>query len=211
MAKVLIGNFKGPQGDKGDKGDPGTAATIQVGTTQTVQPEENAEVTNTGTANAAVLNFKIPRGEDGMTDLTAEYTDASEYTCEPTVNAPVVVKQVDGKTEQVETTGANILAYPYKYNSRTMHGVTFTVLDNGKVKTQGEATEDIIFVLNSINFSILSSFAALFLRIAPHFLHRNIITYPFLLSISKPTGSNSPWQCSLLSPGFLSTCLEYKQ
>lgn len=100
MAKVLIGNFKGPKGDKGDKGNPGTAATIQVGTTQTVQPEENAEVTNSGTATAAVLNFKIPRGADGMTDLTAEYKDASEYTCQPTVNAPVVVKEVDGKTEQ---------------------------------------------------------------------------------------------------------------
>lgn len=102
MAKVLIGNFKGPKGDKGDKGDPGTAATIQVGTTQTVQPEENAEVTNSGTTTAAVLNFKIPRGEDGMTDLTAEYKDASEYTCQPTVNAPVVVKGLDGKTEQGE-------------------------------------------------------------------------------------------------------------
>lgn len=100
MAKVLIGNFKGPKGDKGDKGNPGTAATIQVGTTQTVQPEANAEVTNSGTANAAVLNFKIPRGEDGMTDLTAEYKDASEYTCEPTVNAPVVLKEISGKTEQ---------------------------------------------------------------------------------------------------------------
>lgn len=152
MAKVLIGNFKGPKGDKGDKGETGTAATIQVGTTQTVQPEENAEVTNTGTTTAAVLNFKIPRGEDGMTDLTAEYKDASEYTCQPTVNAPAVVKELDGKTEQLETTGANILAYPYIYNSQTMHGVTFTVLDNGKVKTQGEATEDIVFILNSINY-----------------------------------------------------------
>ena len=96
------------------KGDPGTAATIQVGTTQTVQPEENAEVTNSGTANAAVLDFKIPRGEDGMTDLTAEYKDASEYTCQPTSNAPVVVKQVDGKTEQVVTTGAQLFDGNYK-------------------------------------------------------------------------------------------------
>ena len=98
------------------KGDPGTTATIQVGTTQTVQPEANAEVTNTGTTSAAVLNFKIPRGEDGMTDLTAEYKDASEYTCQPTVNAPVVVKEVEGKTEQVVTTGAQLFdveSYPF--------------------------------------------------------------------------------------------------
>lgn len=90
------------------KGDPGTAASIQVGTTQTVQPEENAEIINTGTTTAAVLNFKIPRGKDGMTDLTAEYKDDSSYTCQPTVNAPVVVKELDGKTEQVETTGAQL-------------------------------------------------------------------------------------------------------
>lgn len=108
MAKVLIGNFKGPKGDQGVKGDPGTAASIQVGTTQTVQPEENAEIINTGTTTAAVLNFKIPRGEDGMTDLTAEYKDDSSYACQPTVNAPVVVKGLDGKTEQVETTGAQL-------------------------------------------------------------------------------------------------------
>lgn len=98
------------------KGDPGTAATIQVGTTQTVQPEENAEVTNSGTTSAAVLNFKIPRGADGMTDLVAEYEDDSSYTCEPTSNAPVVVKQVDGKTEQVTTTGTQLFdveSYPF--------------------------------------------------------------------------------------------------
>lgn len=100
------------------KGDPGTAATIQVGTTQTVQPEASAEVTNTGTTTAAVLNFKIPRGEDGMTDLTAEYKDASEYTCQPTVNAPVVVKQVDGKTEQVVTTGKNLFNIDGNVNIR---------------------------------------------------------------------------------------------
>ena len=127
MAKVLIGNFKGPKGDQGVKGDPGTAASIQVGTTQTVQPEENAEVNNTGTTSAAVLNFKIPRGADGMTDLTAEYSDASEYTCEPTVNAPVVVKGVDGKTEQVETTGAQLLdkstATANSYISNTTGGL----------------------------------------------------------------------------------------
>ena len=139
MAKVLIGNFKGPKGDKGDKGDTGTAASIQVGTTQTVQPGENAEVNNTGTTTAAVLNFKIPRGEDGMTDLTAEYKDASEYTCQPTVNAPVVVKRVDGKTEQVETTGAqlfdaenttwNVNSSSVNYE-KTETGVNFTTIIN---------------------------------------------------------------------------------
>lgn len=136
MAKVLIGNFKGPKGDKGDKGDPGTAASIQVGTVQTVQPEENAEVTNSGTTTAAVLNFKIPRGKDGMTDLTAEYSDASEYTCQPTVNAPVVVKGVDGKTEQAETTGKNL----------------FNI--NGNVNTQGNDYQQLN--VNTVSGNVLT-------------------------------------------------------
>lgn len=139
MAKVLIGNFKGPQGEQGVKGDPGAAATIQVGTTQTVQPEENAEVTNSGTANVAVFNFKIPRGADGMTDLVAEYTDDSSYTCQPTANAPVVVKGLDGKTEQVETTGVQLFDAentPWKANvssanyEKTETGVNFTTIIN---------------------------------------------------------------------------------
>ena len=118
------------------KGDPGTAATIQVGTTQTVQPEENAEVNNSGTTTAAVLNFKIPRGEDGMTDLTAEYKDASEYTCQPTVNAPVVVKQVDGKTEQVVTNGYQLFDAS-KLPSKTQGGATVTNNGDGSFTISG--------------------------------------------------------------------------
>ena len=66
-------------------------------------------------------------------------------------------------------------------------------------------------LLKSIINSILSSFAALFFLIFPHFLHLKMITYPFFPSISKLTGSKSPWHSSCLSPGFLSTCLECKQ
>ena len=47
---------------------------------------------------------------------------------------------------------------------------------------------------------MLSSLATLFLLIAPHFLHLNMITYPFLLSSSTLIGSKSPWHSSSLSP-----------
>lgn len=90
------------------KGEEGKAASIMIDSVQTLQPEENATVENVGTTSDARLKFGIPRGKDGMTDLTAEYTDDSSYTCHPTVNAPVVVKELDGKTEQVETTGAQL-------------------------------------------------------------------------------------------------------
>lgn len=56
---------RGEKGDKGDAGEPGKAATIAVGAVETGEPGTEASVTNTGTENAAVLRFVIPRGEKG--------------------------------------------------------------------------------------------------------------------------------------------------
>lgn len=80
---------QGPQGPKGDKGDtgaqgpkgdtgetgetgspgqdgaPGLAATIQIGQVTTLEPGNQATVTNIGTDTAAIFNFGIPRGEQG--------------------------------------------------------------------------------------------------------------------------------------------------
>ena len=44
------------------QGPPGAAATVTVGTVTTGEPGTDALVTNSGTENAAVLNFTIPRG-----------------------------------------------------------------------------------------------------------------------------------------------------
>src|SRR5699024_8044295 len=46
----------------GLKGDPGEAATITVGTATASEPGSDPQVTNSGTAQAAVLNFVLPRG-----------------------------------------------------------------------------------------------------------------------------------------------------
>lgn len=82
-----VGQIRGPKGDKGDTGETGpqgpagqngqdgqdgqdgadgTAATITVGSTTTGAAGTNASVTNSGTASAAVLNFVIPRGANGV-------------------------------------------------------------------------------------------------------------------------------------------------
>ena len=58
--------IKGPKGDTGAQGDPGTAATVTIGTTQTGEAGSQASVTNSGDANAAVFNFTIPRGAQGV-------------------------------------------------------------------------------------------------------------------------------------------------
>jgi hypothetical protein len=65
----------GIKGDKGDQGLPGTtaakgdkgdAATISVGSTVTGSSGTPAQVANSGTQNAAVLDFTIPRGAPGL-------------------------------------------------------------------------------------------------------------------------------------------------
>ena len=58
--------IKGPKGDKGETGDAGAAATVQVGTVSTGEAGSQASVTNAGNENAAVFNFTIPRGAQGV-------------------------------------------------------------------------------------------------------------------------------------------------
>lgn len=49
-------------GPKGDQGDP---ASISIGTVTTVASDQPAEVENSGTPGDVILDFKIPKGEDG--------------------------------------------------------------------------------------------------------------------------------------------------
>lgn len=56
---------QGPKGDPGDTGPAGKAATITIGTTTTGEPGTDAQVTNSGTTQDAILNFTIPKGAPG--------------------------------------------------------------------------------------------------------------------------------------------------
>ena len=49
------------------QGPQGAAATVTVGTVTTGEPGTDAIVTNSGTENAAVLDFTIPKGDTGAT------------------------------------------------------------------------------------------------------------------------------------------------
>ena len=49
----------------GIKGDKGDAATVAIGTVNTGDEGTAAVVTNTGSANAAIFNFVIPKGDTG--------------------------------------------------------------------------------------------------------------------------------------------------
>lgn len=68
-------NIKGPQGPQGNTGPQGTdgkSATVSVGKVTTSEPGTDAQITNSGTENAAVFDFVIPRGETGPKGDTGE-------------------------------------------------------------------------------------------------------------------------------------------
>ena len=59
---------QGPPGEPGVDGvdgDPGAAATVAVGAVTTGAPGSSATVVNSGSSQAAVLDFAIPRGATG--------------------------------------------------------------------------------------------------------------------------------------------------
>lgn len=95
-------NIKGEKGDKGDTGAAGSAATIRIGTVTTGAPGSEAVVTNVGTANDAVFNFTLPRGEkgaDGGIDIDTALSDTSTNP----VQNKVVKAAIDTVTASIPT------------------------------------------------------------------------------------------------------------
>lgn len=68
--------IKGDRGEKGNKGDVGSTPILSIGTVTTLSPEEPATVTIEGTAEAPILNFGIPKGNIGITNL-ANFEDSN--------------------------------------------------------------------------------------------------------------------------------------
>lgn len=64
-------------------GQQGEAATIEVGTVETVTPNEPVVVVNTGTPNEAIFDFKIPRGQEGESATIEVGTVTSVVSSEP--------------------------------------------------------------------------------------------------------------------------------
>lgn len=81
---------------KGAKGDAGTAATITIGSVTTGEPGTNASVTNSGTASNVVLDFTLPRGNDGA-DGGVNVDDALSDTSTNPVQNKVVKKALDNR------------------------------------------------------------------------------------------------------------------
>lgn len=112
----------GEQGPKGGKGDVGDNAAIAIGTVTTLEPDQEATVSNTGTETNAVLSFGIPKGVQGDvgpqgpqgapgTNENVPHADISKAE-NPSVSdsyeAPLQDLKLYGKSTQESTSGKNL-------------------------------------------------------------------------------------------------------
>lgn len=108
----------GPAGRDGDRGPSGDNATIVIGTTTTLEPDQSAYVTNAGTNVHAILNFGIPQGVQG-----------SSANC---LSIPTIVDELPS------TADPNTLYFvPKTYTDTTATGnnITMTFTDNGAISS----------------------------------------------------------------------------
>lgn len=87
---------------KGAKGDTGTAASIKIGRVTTGAAGSNASVTNSGTASNVVLDFTLPRGNDGKDGGVTVDTELSATSVNPIQNK-VVKTAIDTVTARIPT------------------------------------------------------------------------------------------------------------
>lgn len=80
----------GPTGAQGPQGDPGTAATITIGAVTTGSAGSSVVVTNSGTSTAAILNFTIPKGDQGDNATVTAGTNITVTDGEVSVAADAV-------------------------------------------------------------------------------------------------------------------------
>ena len=77
---------QGAQGVQGLQGPAGNAATITIGNVTTSAPGTSASVTNRGTPSAVVLDFVLPRGEDGADGGVTVDEELSSTSTNPVQN-----------------------------------------------------------------------------------------------------------------------------
>lgn len=80
---------QGPQGVQGLQGPAGNAATITIGSVTTSAPGTSAQVTNSGTSSAAVLDFVLPKGKDGADGGVTVDEELSATSTNPVQNRAV--------------------------------------------------------------------------------------------------------------------------
>ena len=113
----------GATGERGEKGEQGLAASIAIGTVTSVDNSQPAKVTNSGTAQNAILDFEIPKGLDGKSfNYMGEWVENNEYYIDDVVkyggNQYICIKDVSqsATSPDLDTTNFSLfLSSNYKW------------------------------------------------------------------------------------------------
>lgn len=130
----------GAPGKDGQPGSDGKAATVKVGKVTTLPAGSVATVTNSGTENAAVLDFGIPKGADGTGSggsgaAGADGKDGGYYT--PTVTSDGLLSWSASKSDMPAVASVNIRGPKGDQGERGLQGVQGIQGERGLQGIQG--------------------------------------------------------------------------
>lgn len=97
--------IQGIKGVDGARGADGRAATISIGSVSTGAAGSSASVTNSGTVNAAILNFTIPRGATGADGARGADGAKGQDGVTPTISIGSVATGAAGSSAIVTKSG----------------------------------------------------------------------------------------------------------
>ncbi len=124
------------------KGDTGLAATADAGTTTTLAAGQNATVTNVGTPSAAIFNFAIPQGIQGITGADGACVESVAFvgndivfTLDDSSTVTLTNAKIDLKGE-TGNTGAKIVSASFVGDD-----LVFTLDDNSTATVTGAKTD----------------------------------------------------------------------
>ena len=121
------------------KGDKGNAATVDAGTTTTLAAGQSAAVTNVGTTSAAIFNFAIPQGIQGITGADGACVESVAFVGNDmvfTLDDASTITLTNAKTDLKGDTGAKIISGAFVGDD-----LVFTLDDNSTATVTGAKTD----------------------------------------------------------------------
>ena len=119
------------------------------------QTQIDERVKKAGDTISGILNVEGALTLPNSPDNPEKATVVDTYTSRKTANSDETgLTVVDGSTTTIEkiagdtVKSANLIPFPYSYNSQTINGVTFTVNDDGTITVNGTATAETWFTLH---------------------------------------------------------------
>ena len=125
------------------KGDKGAAATVDAGTTTTLAAGQSATVTNIGTPSAAIFNFAIPQGIQGLTGANGACVVSVSFVGNDMVfvlDDASTVTLTNAKTDLKGDTGAKIVSGAFVGDDLvfTLNDSSTATVLNAKADLKGE-------------------------------------------------------------------------